>query len=254
MALGPVLAVPAAPLLLPAATPTLPPSRAAPVEALRADARSALSGLADADVVVVLAAGSEPLVHDAVVATLTSYGIAGADVAIDTDAQVIAAITARGQASLVRSDRLDGDLAVLASQAVAARPGVPVVPVTVPGLAHATSLRDLAAGLAGAAAAVTYRVAVVVAGDLAATLDASSPGYLVDGASDWDAAACAAVRDRDLDAIGALGPDDAARVQARGWAPLTVLVSIATAAGSPIASVSYHAPRGVGAVVVAGTR
>ena len=251
MALGPVIAVPAAPLLLPAATPTPPPLDAAAVDALRADSRAALSALATVDVVVLMAGGSEPLVHDADVATLSSYGVAGTDTTIETDLELLVAIAARGQASRLRSERLDGDLAVLALQVAAARPDVPVVPVTVAGLANAAALGGVAAGLVGAVAAVGRRVGIVAAGDLAATLDQTSPGYLVDGASGWDAAACAALRTCDLDAMGALGPDDAARFQARGWAPLTVMLTIAAARSVMLGTASYHVTRGVGAVVVA---
>jgi hypothetical protein len=110
-------------------------------------------------------------------------------------------------------------------------------------------LDALAAGLTGAAAAVDGEVAVVAAGDLAATLDVTSPGYLVDGAVAFDDAAVAAIRALDEDAFAALGPDEAGRVQARGWGPLTVALAAARLARLTLAEVAYHAPRGVGQVV-----
>jgi aromatic ring-opening dioxygenase LigB subunit len=120
--------------------------------------------------------------------------------------------------------------------------------VTVPP-AGRDALAASAAGLRGAAEASDRRVAVVAAGDLAATLTTSSPGYLVEGADAWDATAVDAVRATDPDAMTALGPADAARVQARGWAPLVVLLRAAARQDHRFGTVRYHAPRGVGQLV-----
>ena len=244
-----VLAVPAAPLLLPAASPAQPAGAADAVAALRADVMTAISGLPEVDAVVLLAGASEPLVYDAREATLASYGLPRARADIVVDGSLLAAVSARGQAPRVRSDRLDGDLAVLALLIADRWPGMPLVPVSVAAAADVSSLGAVAAGIVGAADAVGRDVAVVAASDLAATLDETSPGYLVDGAADWDAAAVDAVRTEDVTGMAALGPAEAARVQARGWAPLTVLLHVADQSGASITRVDYHAPRGVGQLV-----
>jgi hypothetical protein len=242
--------VPAAPLLLPGVSPAQPDDLAPAVTALRADVAAALAGLpTDLRAAVVLACGDELLVHAAARATLRSYGRPREDVALRLDRPLLAAVGDRGQAPTIQEDDLHGDLAVLALLLAAARPEVAVVPVTVPTLASRGVLDALAAGLVGAAAAVDGSVALVAAGDLAATLDTSSPRYLVEGAADFDAAAVAALRAVDEDAFAALGPAEAGRVQARGWGPLTVALAAAQLAGLSFAEVRYHAPRGVGQVV-----
>jgi AmmeMemoRadiSam system protein B len=242
-------AVPASALLLPAAVPALPEAHRAAITALREDVARALRRLPDRGTVVLLGSGDEPLVHDAKRATLASYGLPDSDVAVTIDLDLLAAVAARGQAPRVQSDRLDGDLAVLALLVADARPEASIVPVVVPRRADPSALSGTAAGLLGAATAVDRPVAVIAASDLAATLTMSSPGYLVEGSGDWDAAATAAVRAADPTAMAALGPNEADQVQARGWAPLTVLLEVAAALGHSFEEVNYHAPRGVGQLV-----
>jgi hypothetical protein len=74
-----LIAVPSAPLLLPAVSPAQPPESAEGVAALREAVDDALQQLADVDTVILLAAGDEALVHDANRASLASYGRPGAD-------------------------------------------------------------------------------------------------------------------------------------------------------------------------------
>jgi hypothetical protein len=248
VSLAHLLAVPSAPLLLPAVSPAQPPELVAPVADLRRDVAEALGELRGVDSVVLLATGSEALVHDASCATLASYGHPEVRCDLAHDEPMLQAVSARGQLPRVRDDRLDGDLAVLATLVTAAAPGVRVLSVTVPP-AGSDALEASAAGLVGAAGSTDRRVAVVAAADLAATLTTASPGYLVEGASGWDERAVAAVRRGDVGSLAALGPAEATRVQARGWAPLVVLLRVAARAGHRFDVVRYHAPRGVGQLV-----
>jgi AmmeMemoRadiSam system protein B len=243
-----VAVVPAAPLVLPAASPDQPAVLREPVAALRAAAADALGHLG-ARTVVLLATGDEPLLHDAAMATLASYGLPHVTAELDIAEELLTSIAARGQAPRVRSERLDGDLAVLALQLLAVVPDARVVPMSVPGVANADALSAMATGLEAAITDHGEPVAVVAAGDLAATLDTTSPGYLVEGATRWDEEATAAIAASDPTALAALGPEGAQRFQARGWAPLTVLVAVASSADRPLTHTDYHAPKGVGQLV-----
>jgi hypothetical protein len=250
MSLVAIAVVPAAPLLLAGASPAQPAGLVDAVAALRSDVANALAALPTGlRAAIVLTCGDELLVHAAARATLRSYGRPQVAATLRLDRPLLGAVGDRGQAPTVQEDELHGDLAVLALLLAAARPEVAIVPLTVPTRASRGVLDALAAGLVGAAAAVDGTVSVVAAGDLAATLDTTSPGYLVEGATAFDAAAVAAVGAVDEDAFAALGPDEAGRVQARGWGPLTVALAAARLAGLRFAEVGYHAPRGVGQVV-----
>jgi hypothetical protein len=273
MTVAGLAAVPAAPLLLASVSAAQPAAVARPLAALRSDVTAAVRALLGAGrrSVVLLAGGEELLVHAAGSATLASYGRPQAATALALDRALAAAIGDRGQAPSVQEAELHGDLAVLAllvAEAVlaagsdelaadrepASAPQAPspplVVPVTVPSAASRGVLDGIAAGLVSAAAAVDGKVAVLAAGDLAATLEVTSPGYLVDGAAAFDAATVAALRGGDEAALAALGPREAAHVQARGWAPLTVLLAMARLSGLGVGAVGYHAPRGVGQLVM----
>lgn len=251
MTLAALAVVPAAPLLLPAASPRQPAGVADAVAALRVDVAATLDALSARRPrsVVLLTGGDEVLLHAAAGATLGSYGLPHVAARLDLDRALLAELGGRSQAPSLQEDALHGDLAVLALLLAATQPGLPIVPLTVPWSASRPVLDGLAAGLVRAAEAVAGEVAVLAAGDLAATLDTTSPGYLAEGAADLDAAAVAALRAGDEEALAALGPAAAARVQARGWAPLTVLLAVGRVTGLRLAEVAYHAPRGVGQVV-----
>jgi hypothetical protein len=249
-----VVAVPAAPLLLPAASPGQPADIGDEVARLRACVAAALAGLPPVDAVVLLVPGTTVEAGSAPLATLGSYGIPSVAAEIVADTALLDVLARATGAEHVRADRLDGDAAVLALllAEVAERGSTvpsPVATLRIPSSAGAETLGGLADVLVDAVDATGRAVAIVATGDLAATLDTSSPGYLVDGAVDWDARAVAAVRDVDADALAGLGPDEAARVQARGWAPLVVLLHVAKRAGLAFADVTELAPRGVGQLV-----
>lgn len=241
--------LPAAPLVLPAASPAQPAAFAAAVDQLRGAVEGIVDRLPSADSALLLLPDEEALVIDAPQASLGSYGRPDVTAAVVIDEALIAAVSARGQAPRVRSDSLTGDAAVLALVLAGTRPDLALAPVTVPRRANAAGLDGVAMGLARAVASVDHEVAVIAAGDLAATLDTTSPGYLVEGASDWDERLVAAVRATDPQAAGALGPDEARRVQARGWAPITVALTLAQGCSWRFDAVTYLAPKGVGQIV-----
>jgi len=241
--------LPAAPLLLPAASPAQPAAFEAATSELRAAVDGILCGLPAADAALLLLPDEEALVIDAPQASLASYGLPDVTTRVTIDEALIAAVSAHGQAPRVRSDSLTGDAAVLALLLAGVQPGLALAPVTVPRRASATGLDGIAMGLVRSVASVERDIAVIAAGDLAATLDTTSPGYLVEGASNWDARLVAAVRAGDQQAAGHLGPDEAGRVQARGWAPITVALSLAQGCDWRFGEVTYLAPKGVGQIV-----
>lgn len=243
-----VTAVPAAPVLLPAASPAQPDAFADDVARLRVAVGEALDELPAVDAIVLLVPGSAPRVLHATRASLLSYGVRTADVGVAVDAELLDAVVAATGAEAVCARRLDGDPAVLAMLLAARRgPECALVPVEVPTSGKPEELAALAASLAR----VTdpRSVAVLATGDLAATLETSSPGYLVAGAEGWNATATAAVVALDVDALAVLGPQEAERVQARGWAPLLVLTHLAADAGLRFTKVSAYAVGGVGQLI-----
>lgn len=250
--------VPAAPLVLAAAVPRPPADVAGALQALRADVRAALDALPPRpEAVVLLAAGHRLEIVAPAGASLAGYGqpdvassLAGTHGAADALRVRLGppGVPQRPDRHAT-DDPLDGDLAVLALLLAAARPDVPIVAVSVPSSEPAPSLTPIADALVSLADDTP--IALIAAGDLSATLDRSSPGYAVDGAADLDRAVVDAVRAGSVDALAPLGPERARRVQARGWAPLVVLLAAARAAGAAIGPVRYHVPRGVGQLVVA---
>jgi aromatic ring-opening dioxygenase LigB subunit len=244
-----IAAVPAAPMLVAGVSPRQPATIADEVAALRASVLEALRGLPDVDAIVLLTGGEDATLPDGGCVDLAGYGHPQVRADVPVDRELLTAIATRTGTPRVRADVLTGDLAVLTLLTAEARPGAVVVPVTVATAAGAPSLAGFAAGLSGAVDASGRDVAVLAAGDLSASRDTSSPGYLVEGAVDWDEAAVAALMDADVDAFARLGPAEARRVAARGWAPLTVVLTVARGAGLRFARCEVRAPRGVGQLV-----
>lgn len=244
-----VAIIPAAPLVLPDASPAQPAEVAEQVTELRTRVHDALQRLPAQGTALLLDAGPESLVHHADRASLAGYGLPQAEAPLRQDTELLSAVSARGQAPRVRSDRLDGDPAVLALLLAVQRPTLQVAAVTVPRGASAQGLADIAVGIRSAIDALDRPVTVVATGDLAATLTERSPGYLVDGAVSWDATAVAAVERGDRQAFADLGPQEARRVKAIAWAPIVVALELAGAADRSFAEVHYLAPRGVGQLV-----
>lgn len=231
--------VPSAPLLLPEVTPALPPQ----LEDLRAALRAALRGLADHDVTVLLAAGDRSAVRSSAHADLTGIGRPDVSGDLPVPARAARAVADGCELPLERG-ALPLDLAVLALHLEQ-----PVLPVTVDATADGRRIAALGAALTGALSEAGARAAVVGAGDGSASLGAKSPRPGVDGAQRWQAAYEAAIGD--VDALSALGPGEAARVWARGWAPAVAVSAACAAGGLALQPTVSAAPRGVGYVVAA---
>ncbi|MEX1177974.1 MAG: hypothetical protein WEB09_05895 [Nitriliruptor sp.] len=246
-----VAAVPSAPLLLPEVSPVLPAEIAGGVEALRDAVRSALGSLGEVDTVVLVAGGDDATLPDGGCIDLAGYGHPQVRADVPVDRELLAAVATRTGTPRVRADVLTGDLAVLAALVLAVRPDATVLPATVARAAGGATLGGFAAGVVAAVDVLGRDVAVVASGDLSSARDTSSPGYEVDGAVAWDEAVRDALAAGDLEALLALGPGEAVRVGARGWAPLVVLSHLARASGSRLGDPQLSAPRGVGQLVAA---
>lgn len=252
MTLRAVAAVPAAPLLLPAVSAHQADAVAPHVAALRAAVDEVLGGLPPVDTVVLVVGAEDASLPDGGCVDLAGYGYPQVRADIPVDRELLRVLATGTNTPRVRADVLTGDLAVLALLVAAAQPGTAVLPVTVATTAGPSALGGLAAGVLTALERTGRDVAVVAAGDLSASRDTTSPGYLVDGAVAFDDAVLAALgRDADevVGALEALGPAEAARVAARGWAPLAFAAQLARAGGLRFTRVELHAPRGVGQLV-----
>lgn len=249
MSVRAVAAVPAAPLLLADVSPRQPEDVAGEVARLRAAVDEVLRGLPDVDVIVLIAGGDDATLPDGGCVDLAGYGHPQVRADVPVDRELLAAVATRTSTPRVRADVLTGDLAVLSLLVQAARPDATVLPVTVAVTAGAASLGGFAAGLSAAVDATGREVAVVAAGDLSAARETTSPGHLVEGAKAWDEAAVTALAEGDIAAFGQLGPGEARRVVARGWAPLAVLLQVARTADLHLGRTELLAPRGVGQLV-----
>lgn len=123
----------------------------------------------------------------------------------------------------------------------------PVVPVAVDPCAQAEAL--VGAGAALADAVGDRRAVVLASGDLSAGLTERAPLALVEGAEAWDGQVVDAVASGRLDRLAWMGPGEARRVGALGWAPLVVLHGICERARLGTMVRRYAAPRGVGYLV-----
>lgn len=244
-----VAAVPSAPLLLPAVSLRQPDGLVDDVAGLRRAVSDALAALPPVDTIVLLAGGDDATLPDGGCVDLAGYGHPQARGGVPVDRELLAAVATRTRTPRIRADVLTGDLGVLALLVAAARPGVQVLPATVAHAAGAATLGGFAAGVVGGVDALGRDVAVVASGDLSSSRDASSPGYLVEGAVAWDDAVLTALAAGDLESLAALGPAEAGRVGSRGWSSLLVLLHVARAARLALDPPSLSAPRGVGQLV-----
>lgn len=229
--------VPSAPLLLAQVTPELP----AQLEDLRASLRATLFALGDSEVAVLVAGAEATEVRTAARADLS--GIGRPDVSADLPVPARAARAIADSCGLGRQrGALPLDLAVLALHA-----GRPVVPVTVDSRADAEALAYLGGALVAGLADAGVRAVMVAAGDGSAGLGRAAPRPHVPGAERWQSDYQAAIGD--VAALGRLGPGEAERVSARGWAPAVAVSAACAAAGLRLEVSAAAAPRGVGYVV-----
>lgn len=240
--------IPGAPLMIPAASPAQPAGVHEPVRVLRDAAADVLRALPPVDVHVLVAAGPRGI-FDAARASLAPLGVRGAEVDLPVATDAIDDLSRLTQYPMFRGDPLTIEQSVLALQLHAVHGPVAVLPINVPSATDFDVLVTVGASICEAVRDAGLVAAVVVAGDLSAGLDQSSPGHRIEGAQGWDAAVVAAVRAGDLRRLSELGPDEAERVRALGWAPLAVLSGVCAAGRLRPEQVAYGAPRGVGELV-----
>jgi hypothetical protein len=241
-------AVPSAPLLVPGATERLSDGVRAIAEAVDVTLR----GLPPHDVAVVVAAGAEAGVHAATTASLAGAGRPDLTVTLQPDGFTEGLAKTLGW-YLHDTAALPLGLAVLAQLMVAARGnGTPVVPLSVDPSAPSSLLVTTGHAIVEASERASRRVAVVVAGDLSAGLAPKAPRAVVPGARAWTETVVDAVASGRLDRLLRLGPQEAQRVTAVGWAPLVVLHGVCERARLGTVVRRYAAPRGVGYLVASG--
>lgn len=237
--------LPTAPMLVPGVSATFPPGVAAVCDAIDA----ALDRLPDHDVAVLVAAASHGSLYDAVHATLAPIGLPGVEQIGKVDPVVLERLSSLTQYAVQRGEPLPLGLTVLALLAGDYRP---VVPVDVPSGAAFDALAAIGVGIAGAVEGPDLRAVVIAAGDLSAGLTEGSPLHLIEGAADFDAQVVDVVDRGRLDDLARLGPEEARRVGAGGWAAMAALHGALARAKIGLVRRHYSAPRGVGYLVAHG--
>lgn len=217
------------------------------LEQLRTTVSRVVSRLPDADVAVIVAAG-QPALHDTVTVDLTGLGHPQVSRTLDGCPSAIAALSRITQYPRVRRPRLPLDLAVLAL--LVDRRRVPVVALEVSASAEFSVLSALGTSAVQALDEAGFTGVMVVAGDLSAGLNNAAPLAALPGAASWDADIVELFTRGDTGDLAEYGPDAAAAVGARGWAPLCVLHGAAASASLPLSVRRYSAPRGVGYLVL----
>jgi hypothetical protein len=237
--------LPTAPLLVPGVSASLTADVAAVCDAIDA----ALDCLPDHDVVVLVAAGDQGTLYDEATANLACIGRPDVTRSVPVDAAVLERLSGLVQYPVHRGEPLSPGLAVLS---LLVGGGEAVVPLAVPRSASFESLAAIGVGVAAAVDVPELRAVVVAAGDLAAGLTERSPLHRIDGAKDFDAQLVDAVDSGRLDGLSRIGPAEAKRVGASGWAALAVLHGALARAKIGLVRRHYSAPRGVGYLVAHG--
>jgi hypothetical protein len=240
--------IPAAPVLVPGVSARLPDGLSRAYDEVEA----VLDALPDRDATVIVAAtvatGARQGLYDSGEASLAGIGRSDIVARIDVDLDLVERVSRVSQYPMFRGEALPLGLSVLGLLV-----GVgPVVPVTVRSEARFDALAAAGAAIAQAACQAGRRAAIVAAGDLSAGLDERSPLHRVPGAHGWDDRAVHVVDSGRLDGLRALGPDQARRVGAGGWAPMSVLHGACARAKLGVAVSHYSAPAGVGYLVAYG--
>lgn len=242
-------AVPTAPVLVPGASPGQPPGVREEVDRLRELSVGVLGDLPDADAYVLVASGTRGI-HDRARTSLGTLGIPGMDTELPVATDLIEDLSRLTQYPVFRGDPLGISHSVLALLLREARGDQQVLALSVPEASDFGVLVTVGASIAEAAEDADRELAVVCQADLSAALHESSPGYLVAGAAAWDDRVLEAVRSGSLRRLGELGPEEAGRVRAGGWAPLAVLHGLCASRHLQVEGVGYGAPRGVGQLVL----
>ncbi len=236
--------MPSAPVLVDGVSAALPAGVDAVCDAIAA----AVDSLPAADVAILVAAGDRG-VHDRAVADLAGVGRGDIRHERPVHAAAITAVCRLIQYPRIGAERLSLGLSVLS---LLLGDGPPVLPVSVPSLASFDALAAAGTGIAQALADARMTGVLIAAGDCSAGLTRHSPRYVLPGARAWDEQAVAIVDSGRLDGLRGLGPAEAQRVSALGWAPMAV--SHGACARSKLGMVvrHYSAPRGVGYLVAHG--
>ena len=234
--------LPSAPLLVPGVGRGLGSS----LQQLRSSVQRVARGLPAADVLVVVAAG-QPALHDTATADLSGLGYPGHTRTVAACPPAVAALSKVTQYPRVRRRRLPLDLATLT---LLVDRNEPVVALEVSASAEYAVLSALGVSVVKAFEEAGLTGNLVVAGDLSAGLDARAPLAERPGAAAWNAAVVELFTEGDGERLATLGPDDAAKVGARGWAPLCVLHGAVMSAGLDLAVRRSVAPRGVAYLVM----
>lgn len=243
--------IPTAPLLVPGVSARLPDG----VAEVRAAVKAALERLERAEIAVLIAAGEGATGATGAAGAARGQGSTGEGGADEHAGASLAGFGYPGIAARVRVvgwltetrryDPLPPGLAVLA---LLLGDHAPVAPINVN--AHATAERLATLG-AAIAARPRERAILLAAGDLSAGLHERSPRYRVEGAVAWDEMMVAAIEAQRPERLAALGPAEARRVAALGWAPIVVAQAACMAAGLRLRTRHYSAPRGVGYLIAA---
>lgn len=240
-------AVPAAPLVLSSVSPDQPPEVRPSVQRLRELTTRALESLPEAAATILIAGGKRGI-FDRGEATLAPLGADHARISLPVAQPVIEHLSRLTQYPMFRGDHLDIELSVLALAVHRVRGEVPILPMSVPRTTDFDVLVSVGASVREAVGAAGLDAVVVCSGDLSAGLRADSPAAEIEGAEEWDRAVVDALRDGEASRLRELGPDEASRVDARGWASLSVFHGIC-AGRLEVELLGYEAPRGVGHVV-----
>jgi hypothetical protein len=234
--------LPCAPLLVPGVGRGL----GSALEQLRASVSRVARGLPPADVLVLVASG-KPVLHDTVTADLAGLGYRDHRRTFDPCPAAIEALSRITQYPRVRRPRLPLDLATL-TLLVDRRE--PVVALEASASAEFTVLSPLGTSVVQALQESDLTANLVVTGDLSAGLHANAPLGERDGAPEWNARVVELFSEGSGEKLAELGPSHAAKLGARGWAPLCVLHGATMSAGLRLAVRRYAAPRGVGYLVM----
>lgn len=242
-----VVLVPTPPLQVPALSRAQPDHLREEVEHLRTVTREAFDRLPAAEVAVVIVAGDAWRPGMSGPTTLDGFGVAGVDRPVTLDAAATEAVRSGGSDPAPDVAALGTSASVL-TWLVAENLDIPQIAIEVDGAAAAeTTVGNVRRFLDTALADRTW--VAVCAGDLATTLTLSSAGYLVEDAADEENRFVAAVRDADLAAIAAWGPDTAARVRAPGWASVVVATDLAQGAGLDLDVTAHTRVKDIGGIV-----
>lgn len=250
--------VPTAPLLVAGVSATVPPE----VEAVRGAVRAVLGALPASDVLVLVGTAEidAPVVHDEAHATLAGFGRPDLAARQPLDGEVTVDLSGRATLGRVHGGSLPPSLAVLSllvhqARAAAADDGdgvVPVVPIAVPRWAAFGSLVAVGSAVARVARERGLVTSIVAGGDLSAGLDDRAPLHRIAGARHFDDVVVDVVSSGRLGGLERVGPVEARRVWAIGWASLAVLHGACAAAKIGLVVRHRSAPRGVGYLVARG--